>query len=630
MRLLLIDDDEPFMETLARQLTRYRFAVDTALDGESAQAYVSLFHYDVLLLDVSLPDISGITLCQQLRTQGHTMPILFLTGRDRSIDKVEGLNAGADDYVVKPVDLNELVARIYALLRRDYQNLPAILRWGSLTLDPSTFEATYDQQFLTLTPKELGILELFLRAPSHIRSPGAIIESLWANEDPPNEDVVRTHMKGLRQKLKAAGAPKDLIETVYGLGYRLNKQWEPSPQKQDHSQPLALAHMGSSEIHALTQIWETYKPLMASRVEALEMIIQAARQGTLTAEIKKHAAADAHKLVGSLGSFGFEIGSKLARQVEETLNLTTPLNPEQVAQLATWVQALRLTLDQSPSLTAFPTCPHLQISVFFLGEDASPFGEQLRQQASRENIILIPFPLPLPCDWLAQIETRVAQLEQPELSCLILNQSLFKQDLSQEEGNVSGAEIIAQLRQTGSAPAMIALLPGGGLAERLQMVRQGVDRVMLPPLQAGQVLEVARQLLRSRVNHHQIFLVDDDPVFLAGLETQLLPWPFEIKTFTTAEAFWAVLEQSSPDLLILDVEMPDTNGLELCQVLRSDPKWAQLPIIFLTHHQDPETQRQAYAYGADDLVIKPVQAEELANRILNRLQRVHPPAPLNR
>ncbi|NJK61536.1 MAG: response regulator [Synechococcaceae cyanobacterium SM2_3_1] len=324
MRLLLIDDDEPFLESLARQLTRYRFAVDTALDGESARAYVSLFHYDVLLLDVSLPDISGISLCQQLRTQGYTMPILFLTGRDRSTDKVEGLNAGADDYVVKPVDLNELIARIYALLRREYQNLPTTLRWGSLTLDPSTFEATYNQQFLNLTPKELGILELFLRAPSHIRSPGAIIESLWANEDPPGEDVVRTHMKGIRQKLKAAGAPKDLIETVYGLGYRLNKQWEPSPQEQDFPQQLELPDMGSPEIHALTQIWEIYKPLMVSRLEGLETIIQAARQGTLTPESRKHAATDAHKLVGSLGSFGFEIGSKLARQVEETLNLITP------------------------------------------------------------------------------------------------------------------------------------------------------------------------------------------------------------------------------------------------------------------------------------------------------------------
>ncbi|NJK61537.1 MAG: response regulator [Synechococcaceae cyanobacterium SM2_3_1] len=272
----------------------------------------------------------------------------------------------------------------------------------------------------------------------------------------------------------------------------------------------------------------------------------------------------------------------------------------------------------------------MQIAVFFLGEDASSFGEQLRQQASRENVTLITYPFPLPSHWLAEIKTRISQMEQPELSCLILNEPLFNPELTQPEKNTTGADIIAQLRHIFSEQAMIALVPGGGLAERLEMVRCGVDRVMLKPLQAGQVLEVARQLLRSRVNHYQIFLLDDDPVFLAGLETQLMPWPFEIKTFTTVDAFWVVLEHSPPDLLILDVEMPDTSGLELCQVLRSDPQWSQLPIIFLTHHQDLETQRQAYACGADDLVIKPVQAKELANRILNRLQRVQPPFPLNR
>jgi DNA-binding response OmpR family regulator/HPt (histidine-containing phosphotransfer) domain-containing protein len=628
MRLLLIDDDEPFMESLARQLTRYRFAVDTALDGESAKAYVSLFHYDVLLLDVSLPDISGITLCQQLRTQGCTIPILFLTGRDRSTDKVEGLNAGADDYVVKPVDLNELIARIYALLRRESHNLPTILQWGSLTLDPSTFEATYNHQLLNLTPKELGILELFLRAPNHIRSPAAIIESLWANEDPPSEEVVRTHMKGLRQKLKAAGAPKDLIETVYGLGYRLNKQWELTAQNQELPQQVALPAMSTAQDNALTQLWQTYKPLMISRVEGLEAVIRAARKGQLTPESRKLAASDAHKLVGSLGSFGFGSGSALARQMEDLLKPSTPLSPEQVAQLATWVQTLRLTLDQSPSLVSFPTCPHFQITILLLGDDASPFVTQLQQQAMKENVSLITYPFPLPCDWLAQIETQFTQMQQPELCCLILNEALFNPALPQTEGNPSGSDILAQLRQHFSSQAILALLPKGDLAERLQVVRQGADRVMLP-LEAAQVIAVVRQLLRSRVHHHHIFLVDDDPVFLAGLETQLMPWPFEIQSFTSAAAFWVVLEQSPPDLLVLDIEMPDASGLELCQVLRSDPQWSQLPILFLTHHQDLETQLQAYACGGDDLVIKPVQAEELANRILNRLQRVHPPAPLN-
>jgi len=146
----------------------------------------------------------------------------MLTARDTVGDRVLGLDAGADDYLIKPFDLTELLARIRSLLRRSGgAALPTIYELGELRLDPSSCEVSYGGKFLALTPKEYGLLELFLRNGRRVFSSSQILERLWSLEEPPTEETVRTHIKGLRHKLKAAGAPADLIETVHGLGYRL-------------------------------------------------------------------------------------------------------------------------------------------------------------------------------------------------------------------------------------------------------------------------------------------------------------------------------------------------------------------------------------------------------------------------
>lgn len=221
MRLLLVEDDELIAESLVKALTDQHYIIDVATDGQEGGELVEAFTYDLLLLDVMLPKLNGIRLCQQLRSQGNRIPIILLTAQDTSTDKVMGLDAGADDYIVKPFDVQELLARIRALLRRGSSTLPPVLEWRNLRLDPSTCEVTYEGRLLHLTPKEYSILELFLRNSRRVFSQGAILEHLWSFEELPEEDTVRAHIKGLRQKLKAAGAPTDFIETVYGLGYRL-------------------------------------------------------------------------------------------------------------------------------------------------------------------------------------------------------------------------------------------------------------------------------------------------------------------------------------------------------------------------------------------------------------------------
>ena len=223
MRLLLVEDDVPLAEAIAEALIDQLYVVDVVNDGEAAWQQIKTLAYDLILLDMMLPKLNGIGLCQRLRSNDCGIPILMLTARDTTTDKVAGLDAGADDYVVKPVELQELFARIRALLRRGSSLSSPILKWGSLHLDPSTYEVIYADQLIHLTPKEYSLLELFLRNGRRVLSRSVIIEHLWSLEDPPEEDTVKAHIKGLRHKLKAVGSPNDLIETVHSVGYRLKR-----------------------------------------------------------------------------------------------------------------------------------------------------------------------------------------------------------------------------------------------------------------------------------------------------------------------------------------------------------------------------------------------------------------------
>jgi two-component system OmpR family response regulator len=221
MRILLVEDDLRLAETLAEALSDQLYTVDIAANGLLAWDYVKNLDYDLVLLDVMLPGLDGITLCQQLRSQGYLMPILMITARDTVSDKITGLDAGADDYIVKPVDLGELFARIRALLRRGGTTSQPILEWGAIKLDPSTYEVSYANKNLSLTRKEYSILELLLRNGRRVLSRSVIIDHIWKLESPPEEETVKVHIRSLRQKLKAADAPEDFIETVHGIGYRL-------------------------------------------------------------------------------------------------------------------------------------------------------------------------------------------------------------------------------------------------------------------------------------------------------------------------------------------------------------------------------------------------------------------------
>ncbi|BAY08914.1 response regulator transcription factor [Calothrix sp. NIES-2098] len=223
MRILLVEDDVCLAETLAAALSEQLYVVDVVHDGEAGWHQAKTLNYDLLLLDVMLPQLDGISLCQRLRSQSYNLPILMLTACNTIHDEINALDVGADDYIVKPFELQKLFARIRALLRRGCVTSPPILKWGDLRLNPSTYEVSYGETPIYVTPKEYGILELLLRNGRRVLSRRAIVEHIWTLESPPEENTIKVHIRSLRQKIKAAGATEDLIETVRSMGYRLNQ-----------------------------------------------------------------------------------------------------------------------------------------------------------------------------------------------------------------------------------------------------------------------------------------------------------------------------------------------------------------------------------------------------------------------
>lgn len=228
MKILTVEDDPIVAQTLKLLLTSYNYVVDIAMDGEAGLQLAESFDYDLILLDVILPKLDGISLCQALRTKGLQSPILLLTGQGGGQQKANALNAGADDYVVKPFDAEELIARVQALLRRSRATSQSVLTWGQLSIDPNRCKVAYGTELLSVTPKEYAILELFLRTPQKALSARSILEHAWTSLESPGEEAVRVHIKGLRQKLAAVGAPKDLIKTVHRVGYQLNPLYSSS------------------------------------------------------------------------------------------------------------------------------------------------------------------------------------------------------------------------------------------------------------------------------------------------------------------------------------------------------------------------------------------------------------------
>jgi DNA-binding response OmpR family regulator len=220
MRVLLIEDDRKAARLLSKGLQEEGFVVDVAATGEDGEEQAALNEYDVVILDWLLPGRDGLAVCRALRASGNATPILMLTARDSVADRVSGLGTGADDYLTKPFALDELLARIQALLRRSRSVQPVVLRVADLTLDPVTRRVSRGSVVVTLTPKEYAILEVLMRNVGQVVTRTRLAERVWDEASEVLDNLVDAHVSHLRKKVdREASAP--LIHTIRGVGYRL-------------------------------------------------------------------------------------------------------------------------------------------------------------------------------------------------------------------------------------------------------------------------------------------------------------------------------------------------------------------------------------------------------------------------
>ncbi|KAB8331559.1 response regulator [Scytonema tolypothrichoides VB-61278] len=329
MKILVVEDDELNALLLQKALKAYNFQIETANDGQYGFELAKMFEYDVLVLDVMLPKMDGISLCCQLRQEGYQVPILMLSAVNSTNLRVTAIEVGADDFLVKPVEISELIARIRALLRRGRMVMPTVLSWENLQLDTKIREVTYNGKSLHLTPKEYGLLELLLRNPRKIFSRSALLDSVWSFSEYPGEEAVTTQIKGLRQKLKARGMTKDLIETVYGLGYRLRED-ENKTNKQElhnHSTHKSTSHIELSEkrkveaeVRVLVKkIWEDFRESrLEEQLELFERVLTLSTRNRNN-QLLEQAQTEAHRLAGTLGCYGLHQGSEIAKEIEVSL-----------------------------------------------------------------------------------------------------------------------------------------------------------------------------------------------------------------------------------------------------------------------------------------------------------------------
>ncbi|MCG8364396.1 MAG: response regulator [Pseudanabaenales cyanobacterium] len=630
MKTLLVEDDAGLAEALKNLLTNQHYLVEVAADGQTGLELAETFEYDLILLDWMLPKLDGLSFCKRLRAGGNRTPILLMTANDTHTNRVIGLDSGADDYVIKPFDTAELLARIRALLRRGNALSSPVLDWGFLQLDPSSCRVTWRGELVRLTAKEYEMLELFLRNSSRIFSQSALIDRLWSWEENPTENAVRVLIRSLRQKLKQVGAG-NVIETLYGLGYRLKAE-QPGVETQqvtthavikpqdgggdakENRQSQRVSPNAKSEPKTsldLSAVWRRHKGNYLNYVASLTEAVTALQSGRFDQAQQQKAQQAAHTLKGSLGSFGLITASHDCAQIEQAFQAQTQFSQPHLDALSELIQTLRQSLEQplfpGSTQTAAP-CQNSQLAHLLVVDDDAGLAEQVMAYAGAWGIEVSCAGNP------AQARRMIAHCR-PDVVLL---------DLCFPDSAEDGFGLLAEISTVQPPIPVLVFTAQESLDDRVKAVRLGSAGFLHKPIPPTRVLEAVAQVAqKNRQSEANLLIVDDDPQLLDILRTLLEPWGFNLTLLSDPQQFWNTLEQTAPDFLILDVEMPSFNGIDLCQVVRQDPRWSDLPIFFLSAHMDVETRQQVFLAGADEYIHKPIVGPELITRVVNRLERRH-------
>lgn len=501
MRLLIAADDETQAQALQQLLERQGYTVAIAPHGKISLALLERSSYDLVLIALQKPELTVIH--QGLQRRGIHLPILILSSHLSPEEQAEALTTGASACMKTPVDESALCVWIQALSDHPGQVLGLSgLHWGDLSLDYRRQQIFFKEELIGLSPCEYRFVELFLRHPHQVLGASAIVEHLWDVQQP-SVGTVRTHIKRLRRKLERAGVP-EMIETVYGVGYRLKRAPDVVAPIAESSPASSKRCAGLSPSRVVLDAASPKSPIL--------LIVDADRN------LRPHWLSEANKrslkpiVVHDCQTAQYE----LAQQIPDLILLDLEF-------------------------------PHHAVTV---GET---FLESIQQH--HHNIPTIVY------SQRDQLSTRAATLS--------LCQAFLSKNTPMPE-----------------------------------------------------VFDVACELLHA--NHFpqaKLLIVDNEQFVLRRLAQMLQPWGLNIHLLQDPRQFWDVLAEFKPDLLLLDMQMPYYDGRQLCRIVRQDPHWRNLPIIFLSRSDRPDLIYQIYESGADDYLAKPVDELQLRSRLLSHLKR---------
>lgn len=625
MRILLSCDDEILIDILEKTLLEQNYTIDIVMDGEQGWLYISTYNYDLIILDSHLPKLDGISLCKRIRDHGYHTPIFVLSYSSQ--EKTYALDVGADDYICIPFDIDELMARIRAVLRRSQanSNTSPLLNWGDLYLDPCICQVSYQGALIQLTTKEYQLLELFLRHPHEVFSLEAIMENLWSSIEYPSEATVRSHLRYLRQKLAKAGLSENPIETLRGRGYCLKTP----PLKKDENREKNTA-LFSSEIEQekqlqqltiINSIWEKYHHKIKEQIEILQETLKQIKQEKLEPNQLEKALDVSYKLAVNLGIFGWEEASYLSSQLERILKENLSKNLEKIRQFETILNNLILQLnleENKKKELIYPQVINHCYSILVIDDDEQ-FRELLIKEGVKRGIILITMKdLEAAKTWFKSLKKE----EYPHGVMMKIAFSQWQQSLIEEY-----LAFITELNlQTPPIPSIIIgdrprhnINDSTSLRERLLIAEKGGTFYLKKPVTPQETMEYCQIALKKANRGQKIMIVDEDEELLHLLPLWLQPWGFNITTLHDSRQFWDVLTAVEPDILILEIEMPYLSGIEICKILRTHPRWYQLPILYLSKHCDINIMEKALSSGVNEIIPKSVNERILAQRIISLL-----------
>jgi DNA-binding response OmpR family regulator len=373
-----------------------------------------------------------------------------------------------------------------------------------------------------------------------------------------------------------------------------------SKKHQPSSQDIATVN------RVLERLRDSFKKRVAAQIAVLEQAHTALLAGSLDEQLQQAAKHEAHKLAGSMATFGYPEGSKLGRAVEHLLINDRVLTPEEVSQFSQLVAALQQELTKSPVTSTASPAPTVQNYRVLAIDDDATLMEKLLAEAQSWGIRLKVAPD------LTTARSRMA-LAPPDAILL---------DLSFPDTEEDALMLLRELAQRWPNLPVIVFTGRDSLGDRLAVSRLGARQFLQKPATTEQIFQaITRVLPQAQTSDARVLIVDDDPMVIDALSALLTPWGLEVVTLTEPQRFWEVLITTSPNLVVLDLEMPLVSGLELCQVVRQDVQWGDLPILVVTAHTDAESLQQAFAAGADDFITKPVLGPELVTRVLSRIER---------